>query len=218
MGGALRLARPTACVVRKRHFLSHLYIKCMILPRQARDKHRENSKKVPFSRRLQHLNALHIDAVLGEQSSYLPSLPFASLFSMLPPYTAVSELQRNGNVRSCVPRSISFSLSTHTLSVAGVADATYRPEIFLSASMHPAASRSSSRCKNSYYSLPIRESSLYLSRACLGNAPSFIFENSTKCRFSRRRSSQSCKLYGAITPLMWRLPSGSSSSCTPRGE
>jgi hypothetical protein len=29
----------------KRHFLSHLYIKCIFLPRQARDKHRENSKK-----------------------------------------------------------------------------------------------------------------------------------------------------------------------------
>jgi hypothetical protein len=26
-------------------FLRHLYIKCIILPRQARDKHRENSKK-----------------------------------------------------------------------------------------------------------------------------------------------------------------------------
>ena len=36
-------------VVSKRHFLSHLYIRCNILPRQARDKHRENSKKVPFS-------------------------------------------------------------------------------------------------------------------------------------------------------------------------
>ena len=36
---------------RKRHFLSHLYIKCIILPRQARDKHRENSKKGTFSRR-----------------------------------------------------------------------------------------------------------------------------------------------------------------------
>jgi hypothetical protein len=34
-----------AVQVRKRHFLSHLYIKMMILPRQARDKHRENSKK-----------------------------------------------------------------------------------------------------------------------------------------------------------------------------
>eukprot|EP01046_Picozoa_sp_COSAG06_P064073 COSAG06_NODE_15150_length_1093_cov_3120.263581_1_plen_39_part_01 len=33
-------------LARKRHFLSHLYIKCIILPRQARDKHRENSKKV----------------------------------------------------------------------------------------------------------------------------------------------------------------------------
>ena len=28
-----------------RHFLRHLYIKCIILPRQARDKHREISKK-----------------------------------------------------------------------------------------------------------------------------------------------------------------------------
>jgi hypothetical protein len=37
--------------VRKRHFLSHLYIKINILPRQARDEHRENSKKVPFSLR-----------------------------------------------------------------------------------------------------------------------------------------------------------------------
>ena len=33
---------------RKRHFLSHLYIKINILPRQARDKHRENSKKCRF--------------------------------------------------------------------------------------------------------------------------------------------------------------------------
>jgi hypothetical protein len=33
---------------RKRHFLRHLYIKCIILPRQARDKHRENSKKCRF--------------------------------------------------------------------------------------------------------------------------------------------------------------------------
>ena len=33
-------------MVGKRHFLRcHLYIKCIILPRQARDKHRENSKK-----------------------------------------------------------------------------------------------------------------------------------------------------------------------------
>jgi hypothetical protein len=31
--------------VGKRHFLRHLYIKCMILPRQARDKHMENSNK-----------------------------------------------------------------------------------------------------------------------------------------------------------------------------
>jgi hypothetical protein len=37
----------------KRHFWRHLYIKCIILPSQARDKHRENSKKdgVSHSRR-----------------------------------------------------------------------------------------------------------------------------------------------------------------------
>jgi hypothetical protein len=34
--------------VKKRVFLSHLYIKCIFLPRQARDKHRENSKKARF--------------------------------------------------------------------------------------------------------------------------------------------------------------------------
>jgi hypothetical protein len=34
--------------VRERHFLRHLNIKCIILPRQARDKHRENSKKGRF--------------------------------------------------------------------------------------------------------------------------------------------------------------------------
>jgi hypothetical protein len=38
--------------------LSHLYIKCMILPRQAREKHRENSKKVPLSLRRQALEGL----------------------------------------------------------------------------------------------------------------------------------------------------------------
>eukprot|EP01046_Picozoa_sp_COSAG06_P027978 COSAG06_NODE_2497_length_6757_cov_80.480625_5_plen_119_part_00 len=35
--------------VRKTHFLSHLYIKTIILPRQARDKHKKSSKKVRFS-------------------------------------------------------------------------------------------------------------------------------------------------------------------------
>jgi hypothetical protein len=41
--------RGGACrKVRKRHFLRHLYIKVIILPRQARDKHRENSKKGRF--------------------------------------------------------------------------------------------------------------------------------------------------------------------------
>jgi hypothetical protein len=34
--------------VRKRRFLSRLYTNAIILPRQARDKHRENSKKGRF--------------------------------------------------------------------------------------------------------------------------------------------------------------------------
>ena len=34
--------------VRKTGFLSHLYLKVIFLPRQARDKHRENSKKARF--------------------------------------------------------------------------------------------------------------------------------------------------------------------------
>jgi hypothetical protein len=36
----------------KTGFFSHLYIKVIFLPRQARDKHRENSKKVRFRRLL----------------------------------------------------------------------------------------------------------------------------------------------------------------------
>jgi len=35
----------TRHAVGNRHFLRHLYIKMIILPRQARDKHRENSKQ-----------------------------------------------------------------------------------------------------------------------------------------------------------------------------
>ena len=35
----------TLAKVKKRHFLSHLYIKTMILPRQARDKQRESTQK-----------------------------------------------------------------------------------------------------------------------------------------------------------------------------
>jgi hypothetical protein len=46
-GNVLYQSKDWAAAVRceKRHFLRHLYIKCIILPRQARDKHRENSKK-----------------------------------------------------------------------------------------------------------------------------------------------------------------------------
>ena len=48
-----------SCSVGKRHFLRHLYIKCIVLPRQARDKHRENSKQERrFRRWLQRLPQL----------------------------------------------------------------------------------------------------------------------------------------------------------------
>ena len=36
---------PPHATVKKRHFLRHLCIKCTILPRQARDKHRESTQK-----------------------------------------------------------------------------------------------------------------------------------------------------------------------------
>ena len=37
-------------MVRKRDFLRHLHIEMIVLPRQARDKHRENSKRTRFCR------------------------------------------------------------------------------------------------------------------------------------------------------------------------
>ena len=62
----------------KRHFLCHLYIKCIILPRQARDDHRENSKKVPFSLRAAaaKLQTMAHDGFIArgcaKRSSFLP--------------------------------------------------------------------------------------------------------------------------------------------------
>jgi len=41
----IRTPPVLAGLVRKMVFFSHIYIKMLILPRQARDKHRENSKK-----------------------------------------------------------------------------------------------------------------------------------------------------------------------------
>jgi hypothetical protein len=38
----------------KTGFFRHLYIKVIFLPRQARDKHRDNSKKARFGRGLEH--------------------------------------------------------------------------------------------------------------------------------------------------------------------
>jgi hypothetical protein len=44
-------AMTSLCRCETTAFLSHLYIKVIILPRQARDKHRENSPEGPFCRR-----------------------------------------------------------------------------------------------------------------------------------------------------------------------
>ena len=43
------MQRESSVRCEKRHFLRHLYIKCIFLPRQARDKHRETSKKSGIS-------------------------------------------------------------------------------------------------------------------------------------------------------------------------
>ena len=46
--------------VRKRHFFRHLYIKVIFLPRQARDKHRENSKKARFLTDVRAMRVRHV--------------------------------------------------------------------------------------------------------------------------------------------------------------
>eukprot|EP01046_Picozoa_sp_COSAG06_P005723 COSAG06_NODE_259_length_18912_cov_53.912614_2_plen_178_part_00 len=49
----------------KRHFWRHFYIKIIVLPRQARDKHREDSKKMAFWQRGRWLRAAHGPCVRG---------------------------------------------------------------------------------------------------------------------------------------------------------
>jgi hypothetical protein len=53
--------------VRKTYFLRHLYIKTIILPRQARDKHRKNSKKGRFSQGIQWRLLRGIEGPEGRQ-------------------------------------------------------------------------------------------------------------------------------------------------------
>ena len=67
--------------VRQRNFLRHLYIKCIVLPRQARDKHRANSKKCRFleagevlsPRSLGCFRCFRLEPVLAKQSSLMMS-------------------------------------------------------------------------------------------------------------------------------------------------
>jgi hypothetical protein len=66
--------------VRKRHFLRHLYIKCVILQRQARDKHRENSKKGRFLAVDARVPILHSDSL-----GVLYQLPYATSLDVGPP-------------------------------------------------------------------------------------------------------------------------------------
>jgi hypothetical protein len=65
-GGAQGRAQDRNGSARKRHFLRHLYIKIIILPRQARDKHRENSKKVPFSLRQRKEMQTQLDEAMAK--------------------------------------------------------------------------------------------------------------------------------------------------------
>ena len=60
--------------LRKTAFLSHLYIKTIILPRQARDKHRENSKKCrfPYRGRGQVAAAAQVGRVCGDRGGVTP--------------------------------------------------------------------------------------------------------------------------------------------------
>jgi len=65
-GGAQGRAQDRNGSARKRHFLRHLYIKIIILPRQARDKQRENSKKVPFSLRQRKEMQTQLDEAMAK--------------------------------------------------------------------------------------------------------------------------------------------------------
>jgi hypothetical protein len=47
-GNVLINVGPTHDGAKNGIFLSHLYIQCIFLPRQARDKHRETQKRVAF--------------------------------------------------------------------------------------------------------------------------------------------------------------------------
>jgi hypothetical protein len=104
----LRLARPMACVVRKRHFFSHLYIKCIILPRQARDKHRENSKKCRF------LAGYNISTPCTSMQS-LVSNPLTSLHFPSLPFSACShhklQFRNSSETETYVSASLALSLS-----------------------------------------------------------------------------------------------------------
>ena len=62
----------------KTAFLAHLYIKCIILPRQTRDKHRENSKTIPFSQDSQATLTWNGSAKL-DPAPPSPSLPLPLL-------------------------------------------------------------------------------------------------------------------------------------------
>jgi hypothetical protein len=56
-----------------RGFLSHLYMKVIILPRQARDKHRENSKKAVLSKAIEDDDGtLHMPVMKSPE--YVPRL------------------------------------------------------------------------------------------------------------------------------------------------
>jgi hypothetical protein len=56
--------------VRKTYFLRHLYIKTIILPRQAWDKHRESSKKGRFSQSPNYPKSNVTTGGTGDETSF----------------------------------------------------------------------------------------------------------------------------------------------------
>jgi hypothetical protein len=61
--------------VRKTYFLRHLYIKTITLPRQARDKHRDNSKNGRFSQGVFSWDDPHDRQVMREKQAAAFAVP-----------------------------------------------------------------------------------------------------------------------------------------------
>ena len=84
-------------VLRKTAFLRHLYIKMIILPRQAQDKHRENSKKDAVFRTCTAQNSLSLLLVPAEHTAVQQSLMFVPSLSWQPIPLLYSTYENDAN-------------------------------------------------------------------------------------------------------------------------